>query len=54
MYLLQATSEEKLNLIREYQRIIELNSLRNYLNIYGDYVSMLMTMNKEEKRLVLK
>lgn len=50
----QATSEEKIRLIREYQSIINSNDFRNCLNIYGDYLSMLMSQSKEESKLLLK
>lgn len=51
----QATASEKLKLIKEYYNIISNNSLENNLNIYGDYMSLLMTEAKsDEKKLTLK
>ncbi len=43
-----ATSEEKIKLLREYQNIVNEYNIKNRLNIYGDYYSMLMS-SKDEK-----
>ena len=48
---LQATPEEKLQLITMYQSIIHRYGLPNRLNIYGDYAA---TLNELANRRVLK
>lgn len=50
----QATVEEKLKLLKDYQSFVIANNLPNCINIYGDYISMLMSKEKQEAKLILK
>lgn len=46
----QATPAEKIKLLKEYQSIINQYGLKNNLNIYGDYLSHLMTEDKKQSK----
>lgn len=43
-----ATPTEKIRLLKEYQSIINLYKLDSNINIYGDYLSQLMSSEREE------
>lgn len=46
----QATPAEKIKLIKDYQALVYQYGLKSNLNIYGDYISQLMTAEKEEAK----
>lgn len=48
------TASEKLQLLREYQSIIMENGFKNCINIYNDYISLLMSKQEQERKLTLK
>ena len=49
-----ATPSEKIKLLKSYQSLIIANKFSNMINIYGDYYSMLMSLDKEEQKKLKK
>lgn len=49
-----ATPSEKIKLLKSYQSLIIANKFPNMINIYGDYYSMLISLDKEEQKKLKK
>ena len=49
-----ATPSEKIKLLREYQNIVNEYKIKNNINIFGDYYSMLLSEQNNDKKLILK
>ena len=47
-----ATTSEKIKLLKEYQAIINQYDLNSRINIYGDYLSLLMSTERQHIKTI--